>query len=102
MNKPQNFIIKDGELICYLGNDTDIVIPNGVHRIGMGAFIERKNLQSVVLPKSLTWIGQSAFSKCTSLMSIIIPEGITAIVYGSFSNCSKLETSNYRRQNFLC
>ena len=30
------FVIEDGELICYFGNAAHIVIPYGVHRIGMG------------------------------------------------------------------
>lgn len=58
MSEPHDFIIKDDELISYLGDAADIVIPDGVQRIGDGAFIENKNLRSITLPKTLSWIGQ--------------------------------------------
>ena len=70
----------------YLGNAADIVIPDSVHRIGMGAFIERKNLRSVILPKSLSWIGQFAFAHCVNLKSITIPASVTFIDKCAFSN----------------
>ena len=75
----KDFYIKDGELICYIGDAADIVIPDGVQRIGNGAFIENTNLRSVTLPKTLNWIGQSAFAKCVNLKSITIPASVTFI-----------------------
>ena len=42
MRELQNFIIEDDELICYLGNAADIVIPEGVNRIGMGYLSKTK------------------------------------------------------------
>lgn len=86
MGEQKDFVIQDGELICYLGDAADIVVPDGVHRIGMGAFIERKNLRSVILPKSLNWIGQSAFAHCENLKSIVIPASVTFIDKCAFSN----------------
>lgn len=86
MSELQNFIIKNGELICYLGDAVDIVIPKGVNRIGMGVFIENKNIKSVILPNSLTWIGQSAFARCENLKSIKIPASVTFIDKSAFSD----------------
>lgn len=79
MVEQQDFLIRNGELVSYLGNATDIIIPDCVHSIGMGAFIERKNVRSVILPKSLHWIGQSAFAHCKKLKSIVIPASVTFI-----------------------
>lgn len=93
MVEQKDFYIKDGELICYLGDAADIVIPDGVQRIGDGAFIENKNLRSVTLPNTLCWIGQSAFSKCASLKSITIPASVTFIDKCAFSD-SGLEEIN--------
>ena len=93
MVEQKDFYIKDGELICYLGDSADIVIPDGVQRIGNGAFIENKNLRSVTLPKTLSWIGQSAFSKCDNLKSITIPASVTFIDKCAFSD-SGLEEIN--------
>lgn len=48
-------------ILGYVGDDKDIVIPNGVTDIGYGAFAY-KQLTSVVFPKSLKFIGESAFT----------------------------------------
>ena len=79
MSEQKDFYIKDGELVCYLGDSTDIVIPDGVQRIGNAVFIDNKTLRSVTLPKSLHWIGQGAFAHCENLKSITIPASVTTI-----------------------
>ena len=81
-----DFYIKDGELICCLGEAADIVIPEGVQRIRDGAFIKNVNLRSVTLPKTLNWIGQSAFAKCVNLKSVTIPASVTFIDRCAFSD----------------
>jgi hypothetical protein len=86
MSEQKDFYIKDGELLCYLGDSIDIVIPDGVQRIGDAAFIEHKNIKSVALPKTLTWIGQCAFAHCESLKSITIPANVTFIDKSAFSD----------------
>lgn len=86
MNEQKEFVIEDDELICYFGNAAHIVVPDSVHRIGMGVFIENKNIKSVILPNSLTWIGQSAFARCENLKSIKIPASVTFIDKSAFSD----------------
>ncbi len=81
-----DFVIEDGTLVTYLGKAADIVIPEGVWRIGMGVFIENKHVQSVVLPKSLTWIERFAFAECKNLKRITIPASVTCIGKGAFSD----------------
>lgn len=81
-----DFVIQDGSLVTYLGNAADIVIPEGVRKIGQGAFIKNKNIKNVILPKSLTWIGDCAFSGCENLKSITIPAGVTLVGRLAFSN----------------
>ena len=86
MEKQNDFYIENGELISYIGDETDIVIPEGISRIGKGAFIENENLRSIVLPESLCWIGQFCFAKCKKLKSITIPKNVTFIDKGAFSD----------------
>lgn len=93
MSEQKDFYIKDGELVCYLGDSTDIVIPDGVQRIGNAVFIDNKTLRSVTLPKSLHWIGQGAFAHCENLKSITIPASVTFIDRLAFSD-SGLEEIN--------
>lgn len=59
----------------YTGESKDVVIPEGVTRIGDFAF-ERKGLKTVKLPESLSIIGNSAFSE-NQLEQIEIPNRVT-------------------------
>ena len=81
----RDFWIQDGELLTYIGQSPDVVIPEGVRKIGKAAFIDNKNLLSVTLPGSLTWIDDCAFSRCENLKSIQIPAGVETIGRCAFS-----------------
>jgi len=70
----KDFEIKDNVLIKYHGNDTEVVIPEGVTAIENLAFQFQKHIRSVVIPESVTSIGDSAFYFCSSLTDISIPE----------------------------
>lgn len=58
------------------------VVPDGVERIGNGAFEECSELESIELPTSLLAIESSAFSSCSSLKFINIPDSVTR--FGAF------------------
>ena len=74
-----DFEIKDGCLVKYTGEDTEVVVPDGVTSIGEDAFEWCSSLTSVRIPDSVTSIGESAFSCCWSLTSVTIPDGVTSI-----------------------
>ena len=57
----------------------DLVIPNGVTSIGVGAFMGCSSLTSVTIPNSVTSIGHNAFYGCTSLTSNTIPDSVKII-----------------------
>ena len=63
----------------YSATINKVVIPEGVTRIGNGAFDNCKRLLDVSLPSTLTEIGGWAFRDCTALTSIVIPIGVTTI-----------------------
>ena len=48
----------------------NLVIPEGVTKIGNDAFYDCKSLESVTLPKSLVEIGSEAFLGCESLKEV--------------------------------
>ena len=83
-----DFIIKGGILEKYVGQEANVVIPDGVVKIGDNAFLNTK-ITSVSIPSSVTEIGDYAFSNCVWLDNIIIPYGVTKIGMRAFCNCVK-------------
>lgn len=87
MSKAENFIIINNELQKYVGDDENVVIPEGVTKIGKRAF-ECSQLKTVELPKSLKIIDELAFN-VISLEKVVFHEGLTTIKRQAFC-CSKL------------
>jgi hypothetical protein len=84
------FKIKDGVLIEYNGNGSDVVIPDSVTEIGCYAFDGCIGLTSINIPDSVTKIGYHAFDGCIGLTSINIPDSVTEICSWAFSECRNL------------
>lgn len=70
---------------------TEIKIPDGVVKIGGGAFASCKKLTTINIPDSVTEIGAKAFSRCEKLAKIKIPDGVTRLEEGVFQDCFLLE-----------
>ena len=66
----------------------------GVSEIGVDAFQDCYNMQSITLPSSLTYIPDYAFSGCSSLGSVTIPAAVTSIGSRVFDGCTLLESMN--------
>ena len=58
--------------------------------IGLTAFREETELESVVIPKGVTMIGAQAFKGCSSLKHVELPEGLVQISSSAFRNCAAL------------
>ena len=85
------FYIKDGVLTGYWGQESKVVIPNGVKEIGYGAFEANFDLKEITIPKSVKKISKYAFMACSSLNKVNWGEGIEEIDYHAFRNCTKLK-----------
>ena len=83
------FVIENGVLQRYAGNNSHVVIPNGVTSIGKNAF-EFSGIESVVIPDSVTTIGHRAFFGC-QLTSVKIPSSVKILQMWAFGWCRKLQ-----------
>ncbi|MGN0814508.1 MAG: leucine-rich repeat domain-containing protein [Candidatus Coproplasma sp.] len=86
----EDFVIADGVLKEYRGNESDVAIPDGVKSIGDRAFSFCDNLTGITIPNSVKSIGEYAFSDCGNLTSITIPSSVKSIGDYAFSDCRNL------------
>ena len=106
-NWKDTMVIKDKELVAYLGHEKHVIIPDGVEVIGVDAF-EKCSVKSVILPSttiiikrrafwfnslldrielcSVESIEEEAFGYCKNLKEIIIPESVKEIQKNAFCN----------------
>lgn len=83
-------INENGVLVKYRGFDKNVVIPDGVTKIGDSVFQYDKNVESITIPDSVTAIDYGAFFSCPNLKSVIIPDSVTSIANSAFFYCSSL------------
>lgn len=83
------FVVVDGRLIRYNGNNKIVNIPEGITSVE-GAFTG-KDVENVVLPNSVISIGKEAFSYCRNLVCISIPNSVIKIESDAFYSCSSLK-----------
>ncbi len=85
-----NFSISGTILLKYLGDESRVVVPEGITRIGQEAFAGKEEIDQVRLPESLVEIGAGAFRDCLTMQSIFLPEKLSYIGTSAFENCVKL------------
>lgn len=98
---PDGFSVKNGELLKYFGRDALVHVPDGITRIGTGAFWNNLNVEKVVLPESVTCICGDAFVYCENLKEVNIPESVTEMGDDPFAGCLSIEIDN-RSPHFIC
>lgn len=74
-------------------NLESVTIPASVTKIEIGAFMDCVALRSISFDKNseLEFIGAEAFGRCASLTEIRLPPNLTKIDYYAFNNCANLK-----------
>ncbi|MFT4144227.1 MAG: leucine-rich repeat protein [Mobilitalea sp.] len=67
------------EFFAGYANLQNVVLPEGITKVGDKMFYNCIKLTSVTIPKNVTYIGSFAFYNCNSLTKIVLPEGLTEI-----------------------
>ncbi|MBP1588773.1 MAG: leucine-rich repeat protein [Kiritimatiellae bacterium] len=78
-----------GGFLIGLGTLRELVLEEGVERIGMAAFSET-GITNLTCPSSLRTIDSSAFGRCADLAEISFNDGLQTIGYTVFSDCTAL------------
>lgn len=87
-----DFVVERGTLIKYTGNDSRIIIPEGVRTIAPGALRDRKQqIFELFLPSTLHKIVSRAFSGCRNLVRVKLADGVKRIESEAFAGCTRLE-----------
>ena len=79
MNCVEDFMIEDGVLVEYRGEDTEVVIPPEVKSIGSLAFWSQPRVERVVMGDGVTTIAPHAFAECRYLEEIVLSPAVTTI-----------------------
>ncbi len=87
----KEFIIKNGILEKYEGEDAEVVLPDGITYIDEYAFKDCLSLQRVTMSNSVTHIGKGAFYNCKNLQGVMMPDTLKIIEAWAFSCCNNLE-----------
>ena len=74
-------------LVGYIGNETDLSVPEGITQIYKYAFRGRRGLTNVTIPDSVLSIGGYAFSNCIGISSVTIGNGVTNMEDHVFAGC---------------
>lgn len=93
-----DFVIENGVLEKYNGNEKEVVVPKGVTEIAPRVFWNCKHIESIILPKGLLEIGMLAFYG-TSITTIRLPSTLKKIGEMALERCIYLEKIEVEREN---
>ena len=69
---------------------TSVYLPEGVTRIGFGAFSDCPNLKDISMPTTLTTLGDWAFYRDGALQEATVPEAVKRVGAATFAFCTSL------------
>ena len=73
------FIVGDGILLKYKGNDENVVIPDGVKQIASEAIYLNLTVRSIVVPEGVEKLDELAIAGCARLNSLQMPSTVVEL-----------------------
>lgn len=86
----EDFVIVNGQLLKYNGNQEQLIIPEGTIHISHQVFYGNENIKSIVCPSTLEGIWTFTFSNCTNLQNVVFNNKLKMICISAFEGCTKL------------
>ncbi len=81
-----DFVVEDGVLLSFSGNDATVTIPDEVYYIADGAFKDNAKISKINLHSGVKVIGNESFYGCTSLKEVVGGENIGFVGAYAFYN----------------
>lgn len=69
----------------------ELILPNNIRKIGVGAFWKCINLKKLVIPEEVTHIYSTAFGVCNALETFTLPRDLTYLEGYAFTYCANLK-----------
>ena len=103
MKRYKDFKLSDNgkELIKYEGNNANVVIPEGVEIVKLGAFEKNDYIKKVVLPSTINKLCDKAFMECPELEEVEFKKLPVNFKGCSFCNCKKLNTTIIHNRSLI-
>ena len=88
-NVVDEFVVVNGTLIQYNGNEKHVVLDDSITAISGGAFSGNQTIESITFGKNITKISAGSLDSCTSLQSIILTsDSVASLDAGTFDSLS--------------
>ncbi|KAL7537350.1 hypothetical protein ACHAXR_007756 [Thalassiosira sp. AJA248-18] len=72
-------------------NLREVVLNEGLRKIGIRSFWNCRSLRIIKLPSTVTVVGHAAFWDCIDLRDLVLNEGLRKIGEGAFRGCRHME-----------
>ena len=96
MSNLSDFVIENGVLVKYIGNNSEIEIPESVTFIGERAFANCSQVRKIFIPEGVKTIEAQAFYCCIRLEELTIPASVRQIKEAAFRNCDGIKNVTFR------
>ncbi len=94
-----NKIKKIGDYCFAKTGITTLCLPHTLRSLGMGAFMDCRNLVNLTIGGDIGQISLSSFEGCSALQSVVLTVKLEKIQTRAFKNCSALKNIHLVKQN---